>query len=243
MLYIKGRSANSVAAELDDAYGDRSADMILRAMFAAFRGRIAVVSSFGADSSALLHAAAQVDTGVPVLFLETGKHFGATLRYREELAEQLGLTNVIDLKPDRTALKAADPAGALFASSPDACCAIRKVQPLQRALSGYDAWVTGRRRDQTFSRTGMRAIEADGSRLKVNPLAAWSKDDVDDYIAAHDLPRHPMVADGYPSIGCGPCTARPREGEDERSGRWSGLGKTECGIHLPAAAAASVLDR
>lgn len=221
---------------LDNRYGALGAeDLLAAAIYDLFPGRIALVSSFGADSVALLHMVARIDAALPVLFLDTGKHFWETRRYRDEVAAALGLTNVIDLHPAPRDLAARDPDGTLHASNPDLCCAIRKVAPLGAALAGYDAWITGRRRDQTFVRGGMPVVEKDGPRVKFNPLATWSGADVDRYIDAHDLPRNPLVHMGYPSIGCEPCTSAVAAGEDARAGRWRGLGKTECGIHLAAA--------
>jgi len=147
------------------------------------------------------------------------------------LATRLGLTNVIDLYPEPIALAKRDPDGTLHARDPDACCEIRKVHPLARALKPYEAWITGRRRHQTFSRRALPVVEADGPHIKLNPIVTWSQEDVDNYIDERGLPRHPLVAQGYPSIGCEPCTNRPAAGEDARAGRWDGSGKTECGIH------------
>lgn len=233
MLDAIGRLPYRTPENLDRRYGALGAeDLLAAAIYDLFPGRIALVSSFGADSVALLHMVSRIDRGLPVLFLDTGKHFWETRRYRDEVAATLGLTNVIDLHPAAAELSAADPAGTLHASNPDLCCAIRKVRPLGDALSGYDAWITGRRRDQTFVRGGMPVVEKDGPRTKFNPLAGWSRDDVESYIDANDLPRNPLVFMGYPSVGCEPCTAPVAPGEDARAGRWRGTAKTECGIHL-----------
>jgi len=233
MLDVPGRASSAVGA-LDRLFGRLApGDLIATAARDLFPGRVALVSSFGADSVALLHMAAEVDPAIPVLFLETGKHFSETLDYRDALVERLGLTNVVDLVPDGAELGAEDPEGDLHARDPDACCALRKVRPLYAALAGFDAWFTGRRRDQSFTRRAMPVFEADGPRTKINPLAAWSQEDVDSYIWRHELPRHPLVAEGYGSIGCAPCTSRVAGGEDARAGRWRGLSKTECGIHFP----------
>ncbi|HVY85398.1 MAG TPA: phosphoadenylyl-sulfate reductase [Caulobacterales bacterium] len=196
-------------------------------------GRLAVVSSFGAESAVLLHVLSTIDKNAPVIFLETDRHFAQTLQYRDELVERLGLTNVQDRPPDADEAKAEDPRGDLWRRDPDACCVLRKVRPLTRALEGYDAWVTGRKRFQGGLRTGLALIEHDGSHYKVNPLAAWKAEEIAAYMAANDLPQHPLVAQGFPSIGCWPCT-KPAENND-RSGRWADLDKTECGIHMPAA--------
>ncbi len=195
-------------------------------------GRIAVVSSFGADSAVLLHLVASVDPATPVIFLDTGKHFPETLAHRDRLVARLGLRDVRSVGPDPDAVRAIDPDGGLHARTPDACCALRKSEPLEHALDGFDVWITGRKRYQAASRHGLPLFEADGARIKVNPLAAWEADDLADHMAIHQLPAHSLVARGYPSIGCAPCTSAVHTGEELRAGRWRGTGKTECGIHL-----------
>ena len=195
-------------------------------------GEVALVSSFGAESAALLHLVAQADRSVPVLFLDTGKHFVETLAYRDLLVEQLGL-NLRILTPDPEQLASRDATGLRWSYDPDGCCEIRKVLPLERAMAGFDASITGRKAFQAATRNALPRFELEGDRLKVNPLASWTKADLDDYFAAHDLPRHPLEAQGYLSIGCSPCTSVVRPGEDPRAGRWRGWEKTECGIHTP----------
>lgn len=233
MLDVPGRTSSAVGA-LDRLFGRLPAkELIATACRDLFPGRVALVSSFGADSVALLHLVASVAPDTPVLFLDTGKHFAETLAYRDRLVAELGLTNLVNLTPDAGELRADDPEGTLHAREPDACCVTRKVRPLYKALEGYDAWFTGRRRDQTFQRNAMAVFEADGTRTKINPLADWSQEDVDLHIWRHELPRHPLVDKGFASIGCAPCTSAVAEGADARSGRWQGLSKTECGIHLP----------
>lgn len=233
MLDVPGRAVRALAVDLDARLSGFDPRTVLRvALEDVFPGRIAVVSSFGADAVVLLHMAARIDPAVPVIFLSTGRHFEETLRYRAELARRLGLLNVVDLAPRPEEARAEDADGRLHARDPDACCALRKVRPLHAGLAPFAAWVTGRRRDQAATRRTMPVIEADGQRIKLNPLAAWTREDIDAYVDAHDLPRHPLVASGYPSIGCAPCTA-PATGDDVRSGRWAGLAKTECGIHFP----------
>jgi phosphoadenosine phosphosulfate reductase len=197
-----------------------------------FPGRIALVSSFGADSAVLLHMIAEVDKATPVVFVDTKQHFPETLAYRDRLVDLLGLTKVISAAPNKALTDAEDPEKFLFASDPDRCCEIRKVLPLTDALQGYDAWITGRKGFQTIERAKMPLFEAEGDRIKVNPLAAWSAGDILAYIKQSDLPPHPLVAKGFPSIGCLPCTSPVRPGEEARAGRWRGKGKTECGIHL-----------
>ena len=205
-------------------------------------GRIAAVSSFGAESAVLLHLLASVDPAVPVLFLETGKHFPETLAYRDEITARLGLTNLINLTPDPLALAARDESGLRWSYDPDGCCEIRKVLPLAAALSGFDASFTGRKGFQNATRAGLPRFEIDATdamgRLKINPLADWSSDQIASYFAATGLPAHPLVAQGYPSIGCSPCTSMVTPGEDARSGRWKGWDKTECGIHVDGTAEA-----
>ncbi len=224
-----------------DALNARFAGVATREMLAALvaeglAGRIAAVSSFGAESAVLLHLLADVDRNVPVLFLETGKHFPETLAYRDRLATQLGLTNVINLRPDPDLLAQRDGNGLRWSYDPDGCCDIRKVQPLAKALTEFDATFTGRKGFQNAVRAGLPTFELDrtdqAGRLKVNPLADWSSDQLRAYIAAAGLPVHPLVAAGYPSIGCMPCTSKVAPGEDPRSGRWKGWDKTECGIHV-----------
>ena len=221
-------------ASLQDRYGHLPADAVLTAMCReAFPGRVALVSSFGADAAVLLDIVARVDPATPVIFLNTGKLFGETLRYRDRLVERLGLTDVRDVRPDGEAVRRDDPGGTLWMSGPDRCCGLRKVVPLDRALAGFDAWITGRKRYQAETRRSLPVIEDAGAgRVRVNPLAAWTQADVDAAFAARDLPRHPLQADGFLSIGCMPCTDRVAPGEDARDGRWRGSTKTECGIHL-----------
>lgn len=199
-------------------------------------GELAVVSSFGAESAVLLHLVAQVDRATPVLFLETHKHFPETLAYRDELVAHLGLTGLRIVEPDAELLAGKDETGLRWSYDPDGCCEIRKVLPLRAALSGFDASVTGRKAFQSGTRANLPRFEIDSSdaqgRLKINPLITWRPEHIEAYLIEHDLPRHPLVAQGYPSIGCAPCTARVAPGEDPRSGRWAGWEKTECGIHV-----------
>lgn len=196
-------------------------------------GRIALVSSFGAESVVLLHMVAVMSRDLPVLFIDTEMLFAETLAYQLELTERLHLSNVQVVKPDRAAVFERDNESLLHLYDPDACCALRKTEPLQRALAPYDAWITGRKRYQGRSRAGLDFFEAEGAlRIKVNPLVHWTSQDLQDYIAENRLPRHPLVAKGFPSIGCQPCTTRVSDGEDPRAGRWRDTGKEECGIHF-----------
>ena len=194
-------------------------------------GDVAAVSSFGAESAVLLHLIASIDSSVPVLFLDTGKHFPETIAYKEALRERLGLTDLRDLKPDTELLAQKDANGLRWSFDPDGCCEIRKVLPLKKALAGFDAQFTGRKAFQSSTRSALPRFEIEEGRLKVNPLADWNKERLDAYVAEHDLPVHPLVEQGYPSIGCSPCTSKVAPGEDPRSGRWKGWDKVECGIH------------
>ncbi|MGR3755661.1 MAG: phosphoadenylyl-sulfate reductase [Tranquillimonas sp.] len=222
------------AADLNRRYAHHGATAVLEhALRDPQVGRVALVSSFGAESVVLLHMVSVVDRTTPVIFLDTEMLFAETLDYQVALTERLGLTDMRVIRPVRDAVFARDPDGLLHRAEPDACCALRKTEPLERALSGFDAWITGRKRFQGQARATLDFFEAeDRRRLKVNPLAHWARDDVRDYIQNNRLPRHPLVARGYPSIGCAPCTSRVRAGEDERAGRWRGSEKDECGIHF-----------
>lgn len=197
-----------------------------------FKGKTAVVSSFGSESVVLLHLVAQVDPTTPILFLNTGKLFGETLRYRDRLQDELGLTDIRSLAPHPIERAANDPDGTLWSRDTDACCNLRKVMPLKRALEGFDAQITGRKRFQTKERAQMQPVEFFEGRFRFNPLTDMTLADLDEYMARHHLPRHPLVDDGYPSIGCMPCTRRVAAGESYRDGRWAGLDKDECGIHV-----------
>jgi phosphoadenosine phosphosulfate reductase len=167
-----------------------------------------------------------------VIFLDTGKLFGETLRYRDELVRRLGLVDVRSVRPDPARLTAEDPDGTLWRADPDRCCALRKVEPLERALAGFEAWINGRKRSHGGARSALPVIEAAGGRIKVNPLASWGAGEIGAYFTAHELPRHPLEADGFRSVGCMPCSDRAQPDEDARAGRWRGRGKTECGIHV-----------
>jgi phosphoadenosine phosphosulfate reductase len=218
-------------------YGHLSAQKLMAAMIEAeFEDRIALVSSFGTEAAVLLHMMSEIDRKLPVLFLDTQKLFGETLRYRDQLIGRLGLANVQTIKPDAERVQALDPSGMLFSCRANLCCQIRKVEPLERALQPYDAWITGRKRFQGRRRAVLPIIESAGGRVKINPLAGWSKDLLDEYFTEHGLPHHPLEAEGFLSIGCMPCTDRVAPGEDMRAGRWRGQDKDECGIHETPAA-------
>jgi phosphoadenosine phosphosulfate reductase len=196
-------------------------------------GDAAIVSSFGAESAVLLHLIGSIDPSVPVLFLETGKHFPETLAYRDLLAARIGLKDLRNITPDPEAIAKKDETGLRWSYDPDGCCEIRKVIPLKAALAPFDAQFTGRKAFQSSTRTALPRFEVEEGRLKVNPLADWDRARIEAYMAEHDLPAHPLVEQGYPSIGCAPCTSVVQAGEDPRSGRWRGWEKVECGIHTP----------
>ncbi len=217
---------------LKERYGTLDGVELLSAIASEFPGKLAVASSFGATAAVLLDMVARVDASLPVLLLNTGKLFGETLDYRDELVALLGLRDVRDVRPHPGDLAEADPSGRLWSSDPDRCCFVRKVAPLNRALSGFDAWATGRTQDRGGVGTQLDTIEMVDGRVKINPIARWTQGDIEDYFALRNLPQHPLVADGLLSIGCLPCTDAVLEGEDARAGRWRGSTKTECGIHL-----------
>jgi phosphoadenosine phosphosulfate reductase len=224
--------AAATLARLQAETEERDAQGVLAlALKQEFAGRAAVVSSFGSESAVLLHLVAEIDPTTPVLFINTGKLFGETLRYRDRLQDRLGLGDVRSLGPHPADRAARDPDGTLWARDTDACCNFRKVVPIRRALEGFAAQITGRKRFQTEARHAMRKVELFEGRFRFNPLADWTQADLEAHIARHDLPRHPLVEDGYPSIGCMPCTRRVKGDEGYRDGRWSGLDKDECGIH------------
>ena len=201
----------------------------------AFPGRIALVSSFGIESAVLLDLVAQVDPATPILVLDTGQLFEETRRYWRELEASLGLTDLRVLVPEPASLAAEDPDKQLWWFDPDRCCALRKVAPLARGLAPFAAWITGRKRFQGGQRRELPAIEMDtDGRVKVNPLVSWTPERIAAHFAARGLPRHPLEAEGYRSIGCMPCTDRTAPGEDPRAGRWRHRPKTECGIHVPS---------
>lgn len=227
---------------LNETWRDASAEEILKAAIGKeFKGRVAVLTSFGAESAAGLHMVSTIAPETPVLFLDTERHFDPTLQYRDRLTARLGLTDVRSLKPEGA--EAADPKGDLWRTNPDLCCAVRKVEPLQKAMAGFDALITGRKRFQGGLRVRLPVFEIIDGVVRVNPFAGWSPEDIDAYYETNDLPRHPLVEGGYRSIGCWPCTQPSARDQDARAGRWAGLEKTECGIHLPAQWAASVEHR
>jgi len=202
-------------------------------------GRVALVSSFGTEAAVLIHLVASVDKSVPVILVNTRKLFGETLSYARQLAKQLGLTGLKIVQPDTDEVNRDDPGGDLWRRDPDACCHLRKVLPLERALTGVDTWISGRKRYHGGERASLNTVEIAAGRLKVNPLATWTREDLETYFLIHELPRHPLEPQGYLSIGCLPCTERVADSDDIRAGRWQGRAKTECGIHISSAGVVS----
>ena len=220
------------AEELDRVLRNASpAEAIAAALKTVGRERLALVSSFGTESAALLKVMADVDPAIPVIFLDTGWLFEETLAYRDTLIEKLGLRDVRSIKPLDETLSREDPDRELWFSDPDACCRIRKVEPLKRALAPFDAWINGRKRFQGGLRADIPVVEQDGIRLKFNPFANVSRERIEAIFKESNLPPHPLTASGFLSVGCMPCTSRTSPDEDARAGRWRGRPKTECGIH------------
>ena len=228
-----GTVAARVAA-LNTRYRHHAATAVLEhALRDADLGSVALVSSFGAESVVLLHLVSVIAPETPVLFIDTRMLFAETLDYQRELAEKLHLCDVRTIRAAPSRLAFEDPDNTLHQINTDACCALRKTEPLDRALSQFDGWITGRKRFQGATRAAVDFFESEADvRIKVNPLAHWGAEDLNEYMINNRLPRHPLVAKGYPSIGCAPCTSPVKEGEDPRAGRWRGSEKTECGIHF-----------
>jgi phosphoadenosine phosphosulfate reductase len=236
MAYDAIERAPNLAARLDAELRHAHPRTIIEAALETFGDRLALVSSFGAESAVLLDVAAKVSPDIPVLFLDTGMLFGQTLDYRKNLAARLGLTDVRDLRPHYQDLATTDPEAKLWQTDTDACCNLRKVVPLDLALQDFDAWLTGRKRFHGGARLSLPVVEQADGRVKFNPLANWTKADLDAYMEENNLPAHPLVAAGFPSIGCWPCTHPVEDASDDlRAGRWAGSQKTECGIHVARA--------
>ncbi|MFO7921304.1 MAG: phosphoadenylyl-sulfate reductase [Nioella sp.] len=221
-------------AGLNARYKHHSATAVMeRALKDPDLGRIALVSSFGAESVVLLHMVSVIDPATPVLFIDTQMLFPETLTYQQEVASYLELQDVRTIHASQIALLAGDPDGTLHQRDTDACCDLRKVRPMEAALAPFDSWITGRKRFQSGTRAALDFFETEGEiRIKINPLAHWAPEDVQDYMVNNRLPRHPLVSRGYPSLGCAPCTSPVNPGEDPRAGRWRGEEKDECGIHF-----------
>ncbi len=228
---------------LETMYGDMDSRLLLHTVInEEFKGEVALFSSFGADSALLIAMVADINPATPILFLDTEKHFLETLEYVETLRNKLGLTDIRFLKPSTELVERTDPNGDLWSFMPNRCCWMRKVEPLNRALAemGIKALITGRKRYQTAERANLTYFQLDDQGVfRINPLAYKTKEELRAEFATRSLPQHPLVAKGYKSIGCAPCTLPVAEGQDERAGRWAhtanketGEQKTECGIHL-----------
>ena len=231
---LQGGSVAARVAALNARYRHHGATAVLEhALREVDLGSVALVSSVGAESVVLLHLVSVIAPETPVLFIDTRMLFPETLEYQRNLAESLPLCDIRTIRAAAPRLALEDPDNTLHQFNTDACCGVRKVEPLERALAPFDGWITGRKRYQGSSRGQVEFFEAEGDlRIKVNPLAHWGRDDLEEYIVNNRLPRHPLVAKGYPSIGCAPCTSAVKPGEDPRAGRWRGSEKTECGIHF-----------
>ena len=226
-------------AAINARYRDMSPQDILRdAIEREWVGKLAILSSFGAEAAVGLHMMAQIDPATPVIFLDTGRLFAQTEQYQRQLTEQLGLTQIRVLTPDSDDVADEDGDNRLWSRDPDACCALRKVRPLDAVIGEYDALITGRKRFHGGGRMRLPVVERINGRVRVNPLANWDATAIEDYFRRFDLPRHPLSDMGYASIGCWTCTAPVEADGDIRSGRWRGQSKTECGIHTAAPIAA-----
>ena len=231
----EGGGAARLVAELNCTFAGKAPQDVIEFAVTQFAPKLTCVSSFGAEAVILLHMISEIDRHIPVLFLDSLMHFPETLDYQTKVAASLGLTDVRGIEPDATLVRLSDADGKLHARAPDDCCYLRKVLPLDIALLGFDAWLSGRKRIQNGVRADLELFELDqAQRIKINPLAFWGRQTLADYMDAHALPKHPLVAKGYPSIGCAPCTRPVAVGGADRSGRWAGTEKTECGIHFPA---------
>jgi phosphoadenosine phosphosulfate reductase len=220
--------AETAARELENA----SAEEVIRWATDTFGRRICITSSM--SDAVIMHLASAVSPGIDVVFLDTGYHFPETIGTRDAAAAVYPI-NLVNVTPSRTvAEQDAELGPRLYGRNPDLCCYLRKVEPLERTLKNYDAWISGVRREETLSRRETRVVEYDEKRqmVKVNPIVGWTTEQVDEYIATNGVLVNPLVYDGYPSIGCRTCTMRVAPGADPRSGRWAGTGKTECGIHV-----------
>ncbi len=227
-------SISQRVTELNNRHRNDDATVVLRKVLRdPLSGPIALVSSFGAEAVVLLHMVSEIDKATPIIFIDTEMLFPQTLTYQRKLAEDLGLSDVRRITPSREAVFLRDPDNLMHLADKNSCCALRKTEPLEKALAGFDVWISGRKRFQGGVRAEMALFESEGDkRIKINPLAHWTREDVADYITANNLPRHPLVKKGYPSIGCEPCTTPVSAGEEDRAGRWRDEEKTECGIHF-----------
>lgn len=226
------RTLEAGARALEAELAHKSAQDGMAHLLEAFPGEVCLVSSFGAESAVLLHMLSELSAQTPVLFLDTERLFDETLTYQRELADRLGLENVQIIRPEPAHLEADDPDDELYRRNSDLCCHIRKTLPLIKALRPYKVWMSGRKRHHGGLRAALKRVEIQDGKLKLNPLYDWSAERLESYVTRHNLPRHPLVASGYRSIGCLPCTAPVGAHEDARAGRWAGQAKTECGIHF-----------
>lgn len=232
LIDVTPRFTQADADALNARFAGVDTPTMLKTVFAeGLLGHVAVVSSFGTESAVLLHLIAEADKSVPVIFVDTLKMFPETLAYRDTLVERLGFTDSQTVTPDPAVLEKKDATGLRWSFDPDGCCEIRKVEPLARAKDGLDSWISGRKAFQSHTRANLPRFEIEDGRIKLNPLGDWDKAALDAYFEAHDLPRHPLEAQGYLSVGCEPCTSKVLPGEDPRAGRWRGWDKVECGIH------------
>jgi phosphoadenosine phosphosulfate reductase len=220
------------AAKLSEKLADATpTEIVAEALRVIGKDRLAVASSFGIESATLLKVVADVDPSIPVVFLDTGWLFPETLAYRDTLIDRLGLSDVRTITPSAEAVAEKDPSRNLWAADPDACCYLRKVEPLSNVLDNFDGWINGRKRYQGGQRTSLPAVEVEGRRLKFNPLARIAPAEIVTMFKSWDLPRHPLAGQGFSSLGCMPCTKRTNPGDSARAGRWADSEKTECGIH------------
>ncbi len=222
--------------QLLEAYAGLEGRTLIATAAKDFSGRIALLSSFGAESSVLLHMVSEVDRHLPVIFLDTLKLFPETIAYRDRLVRELGLKDVRVFQPNVADIEQDDPAGTLHLNNPDKCCNIRKTLPMEKAFKGFDAMISGRKRFHGAMRSDLKFVSFDESRVKIEPLAAFSGFDLQNYMIKHQLPSHPLKLAGYHSIGCAPltCTSPGGSADNPRAGRWMGQEKTECGIHFTA---------
>ena len=227
---MNGKPLVDKAHELNAAFvGLTAQQMLSKLLHGGVAGRVAVVSSFGAEAACLLSLVASKDPSTPVVFLDTRKHFAETLDYVDDLMDQLGLTTLVRTRPSPARLAVDDPDGQLHARDADRCCYLRKTIPMIGVLRNYDCILTGRKRFQTADRSTMNIVEVQETWLRVNPLHDWSREQVLEYLDDRGILQHPLVNQGYASIGCEPCT---EPSSDVRAGRWPRSPKTECGIHI-----------
>lgn len=224
-------SFESLSTDANSFAGLHGSALLKATLSSEYAGKIAAVSSFGTESAVLLHMISEIDPDLPIIYLDTLKGFSQTGTYIKQLVAHLGLINIHVQQPDLDVVRSADPNGTLWHHNGDACCHLRKVAPMEKALTGYDVWINGRKRHQGAERDSLATAEIVDGRIKLNPLADFSAEDIEDYFVRFDLPRHPLFEKGYGSVGCRPCTRPLKDGESGRDGRWAGQQKTECGIH------------